>query len=415
MSCSSPAPPSARSCAARITRCASSAARPAGRPAATSSAPHPSRVTTCCKSKPRSLLPACRAAARRRRRGLPRPRLVGGERLRARAAARRHVRAGPDRGHAAIALRRRAKRRRPSTASRTARSCAGRSLRTARRRSRARARRELLVRTLVELRCRGDRRRRDLGPARDALRAPARRRARRSRRSPGSRTTSPTRWRRPRSASWRRSPASRRSASRSRTCRPNLVTLGDVFDDLPHGGQPAVRVARQGHLRQRGLDRPRPDAAPADRRHDRLGQVGLPEHDADLDPAARDPRRGADDHDRPEADRARLLRVDPAPAHAGRLEPEAGRRCADQRRGGDGAPLRAHEPDARSQPPGDEPLAARARHRDAPVPARRHRRARRPDDDLAAGGRGRGDPARAEVARRRHPPRARDAAARPWT
>ena len=45
----------------------------------------------------------------------------------------------------------------------------------------------------------------------------ARARAPRSRRSPSSRTTSPTRWPRPTSASWRRSPASRPSGSRSRT------------------------------------------------------------------------------------------------------------------------------------------------------------------------------------------------------
>ena len=47
----------------------------------------------------------------------------------------------------------------------------------------------------------------------------------------------------------------------------------------------------------------------------------------------------------------------------------------------------------------------------AAVPARRDRRARRPDDDLAAGGRGRRHPARAEVARGRDPPRARHPAA----
>ena len=90
--------------------------------------------------------------------------------------------------------------------------------------------------------------------------------------------------------------------------------------------EPAVGLARQGHLRRRRLDRPRPHAAPADRRHDRLGQVGLHQHDPHLDPAARDAGRGADDPDRPEADRAQLLRVDPAPAHAGRLEPEGGER-----------------------------------------------------------------------------------------
>ena len=105
-----------------------------------------------------------------------------------------------------------------------------------------------------------------------------------------SRTTSPTRSRRPRSASSRRSRASRRSASRSRTSSPNLVTLGDIFDDLPPTASPLSRLARQGHLRQRRLDRPRADAAHPDRRHDRLGQVGLHQHDAHLDPAALDAR-----------------------------------------------------------------------------------------------------------------------------
>ena len=192
---------------------------------------------------------------------------------------------------------------------------------------------------------------------------------------------------------------------------PNIVTLGDIFDDLPADGEPARGLARQGHLRQRGLDRPRADAAPADRRHDRLGQVGLHQHDPHLDPAPRDPGRGAADPDRPEADRAQLLRVDPAPADAGRLEPEGGRGRARQRRRGDGAPLRAPLRAPRAQPARGEPRPPPARRAAAPVPARRDRRARRPDDDLAAGGRGRGHPARAEVARRRHPPRARDAAA----
>ena len=103
---------------------------------------------------------------------------------------------------------------------------------------------------------------------------------------------------------------------------PNIVTLGDIYDDLPQTASPLVGLARQGHLRRGRLGRPRADAAHPDRRHDRLGQVGLHQHDPDVDPAARDARRGAADPDRPEADRAQLLRVDPAPADAGRLEPE---------------------------------------------------------------------------------------------
>ena len=32
---------------------------------------------------------------------------------------------------------------------------------------------------------------------------------------------------------------------------PRMVTLGDIFDDLPGIGEPALRLARQGHLGQR--------------------------------------------------------------------------------------------------------------------------------------------------------------------
>ena len=64
---------------------------------------------------------------------------------------------------------------------------------------------------------------------------------------------------------------------------PNLVTLGDIFEDLPPTCEPALGLARQGHLRPGRLDRPRAHAAPADRRHHRLGQVGLHQHDPHLD------------------------------------------------------------------------------------------------------------------------------------
>ena len=55
-------------------------------------------------------------------------------------------------------------------------------------------------------------------------------------------------------------------------------------------GVTALRLARQGHLRQRGVDRPRADAAHPHRRHDRLGQVRLHQHDPHVDPPARDAR-----------------------------------------------------------------------------------------------------------------------------
>ena len=129
----------------------------------------------------------------------------------------------------------------------------------------------------------------------------------------------------------------------------------------PCDGEPAVRVARQGHLRQRDLDRSRAHAAPPHRRHDRLGQVGLHQHDPHLDAPALDAGRRADDPHRPEADRARLLRVDPAPPDAGRLEPEGSRGRAHERRRRDGAPLRAALVRPRSQPARGEPRIPRAR------------------------------------------------------
>ena len=89
--------------------------------------------------------------------------------------------------------------------------------------------------------------------------------------------------------------------------------------------EPGRGLARQGHLRQRRLDRPRADAAHPDRRHDRLGQVGLHQHDPHLDPAARDART-----------RCGMILIDPKRIElsyyesiphlldAGRLEPEGG-------------------------------------------------------------------------------------------
>ncbi len=260
------------------------------------------------------------------------------------------------------------------------------------------------------LRHRGDDRRPDLGPARHALRAPARARHEgeqggraqgrsllraRHDRDPDPRSD-------PRQAGRRRrgsepEPADRHARGHLR--RPARLR------------EPAQRLARQGHLRQRGVGRPGPHAAPAHRRHHRLGQVRLHQHAADVDPPARHARRRPADPDRPQAHRAQLLRVDPAPADAGRLQPEGGERRPHQRGGGDGAPLRAALTGAGAEPAGGEPRLPLARRGDAAVPARRHRRARRPDDDLAAGRRGRGDPAGAEVACGGHPSRARHAAA----
>ena len=193
---------------------------------------------------------------------------------------------------------------------------------------------------------------------------------------------------------------------------PRLVTLGDIFDDLPGDGEPAARcgsartsrgnavwtdLARMPHLLIAGTT----GSGKSGCINTLLTSILLR---ATPDEVRHDP-------DRPEADRAQLLRVDPAPADAGRLEPEGGVGGAPERRRRDGAPLRAALDHPRAQPPRGEPRVPRARGGSAAVPARRDRRARRPDDGLAAGRGGRDHPPRPEVARRRHPPRARDAAA----
>ena len=132
--------------------------------------------------------------------------------------------------------------------------------------------------------------------------------------------------------------------------------------------EPAQRLARQGHLGLGRLGRPRADAAHPDRGHDGRRQVRLHQHDPDVDPAARDTRRGAVDPDRPETNRAQLLRVDPAPPDAGRLEPEGSLRRPPQLRDGDGAPLRAPQPDARPQPArGESRASASAGRRSCPT------------------------------------------------
>ena len=209
------------------------------------------------------------------------------------------------------------------------------------------------------VRDRRERPRTDLGPARDPLRAPARSRTKVAKvaalkddLSYAGHDRDPH----PRSHPWK---AGRRSGGAEPL--PRLVTLGDIYDDLP---QPRAR-SPSGWARTSpatGLDRPRPHAAPADRRDDRIGEVGLHQHDPDLDAL-----RATPDDVRmiliPEADRARLLRVDPPPADAGGLEPEGVRDGAHERRAGDGAPVRAALARARPQPARGEPCAGRAARR----------------------------------------------------
>ena len=106
--------------------------------------------------------------------------------------------------------------------------------------------------------------------------------------------------------------------------RGDLAARAARVRRLPALDVEADARARQDDPRRAVRHRPRHDAAPADRRLDRHRQVGRPERDADEHPLSRDAGRRADDHDRSEAARARDVRGDPAPAHAGRRRSEEG-------------------------------------------------------------------------------------------
>ena len=93
---------------------------------------------------------------------------------------------------------------------------------------------------------------------------------------------------------------------------------------------------RQGHRRPSDRHRPRAHAAPARRRHHRLGQIGRAERDDPVAPLQVGAARRAPDPDRPEDARAFGLRGHPAPARAGRHRHEAGDQRAQLVRGGDG-------------------------------------------------------------------------------
>ena len=137
---------------------------------------------------------------------------------------------------------------------------------------------ELLVQTLAHFGVEANVDRPDLRPARHPLRAPARARARRSRRSPRLKDDL--------------SYALATTEIRILAPIPGKQAVGVEVPNLSpeprharrhlrrpaRDREPALGLARQGHLRQRRLDRPRAHAAPADRRHDRLGQVGLHQH-----------------------------------------------------------------------------------------------------------------------------------------
>ena len=71
-----------------------------------------------------------------------------------------------------------------------------------------------------------------------------------------------------------------------------------------------------------------------------LRKVELHQLDDHLDPDALDARRGADDHDRPQAGRAERLRGRAAPDHPDHHQPQEGRRGAGLGRARDGHALR---------------------------------------------------------------------------
>ena len=171
----------------------------------------------------------------------------------------------------------------------------------------------------------------------------------------------------------------------------------------------AHRLARQGRQRQGDQRRPRQDAAPPRRRHDGRGQVGLRQRDAQLDPPARDARRGAPRARRPQAGRAQPLRGDPAPADPGHHEPADGGQRAAEPRARDGVALRRDVGEAHALARRAQQGAREGGRQGAAVHPVRHRRARRPDDGRAGRRRGLDHPPRPEGARGRHPPRPRDA------
>ena len=119
---------------------------------------------------------------------------------------------------------------------------------------------------------------------------------------------------------------------------------------LLHGATSKLQIgARQGHQGRAGQRQPGEDAAPAGRRHHRLGQVGRGQRDDHQPALQRDARRGPLHHGRPQDAGALDLRGHPAPAAAGGHRSEEGEPGAALGGRRDGAPLRAARQDRRAR------------------------------------------------------------------
>jgi DNA segregation ATPase FtsK/SpoIIIE, S-DNA-T family len=122
-----------------------------------------------------------------------------------------------------------------------------------------------------------------------------------------------------------------------------IVTLGEIiksktYDDV---ASPLALALGKDIGGQPGGRRPAEDAAPADRRHDRLRQVRRHQRDGAVAALQGAGRPGPPDHGRPEDAGALGVRGHPAPARAGRHRHEAGRQRAALVRRRDGAALHA--------------------------------------------------------------------------
>ena len=153
----------------------------------------------------------------------------------------------------------------------------------------------------------------------------------------------------------------RQEGGRGRGSEP-APTPGAPRRHLRRAPEGLLAAARPGSARTSPASRSATDLAlmphVAGRRHHRLGQVGLHQRDALLDPAARLAQRGPAGARRPEAGRAQPLRAAPAPADARGHQPAPGGERARQPDRRDGEPLRGHERGAGAQPGRAQPGAA---------------------------------------------------------